>query len=481
MIAIGLLLTISIATVDCVNCRPYIYVDDDNINGPWDGTLEHPYQYIRDGINASENGDTVFVFSGTYYEGRLQYRGKSIKLIGEDKETTIIDGDIVTRFEFYDVEHVTVSGFSLKNASGITLGDCNYSTISNNILIGRYCAIHLSQSSYNSIEENIIKGNHCEAIDLTFDSNGNTISGNYITHCERSINIQFDSSNNIIKENLIVDSYDEFGATGIELFDAFDNVIMDNTLNNITGSLGGHGVRLFASSGNIIENNDITNISGGLGSYGISLTHSPDNTIAANTIANISGGINSEGIALGFSEESTVKENIIINCNDGIVLSASSNHSVINENTIEDCSRYGVSLRDTNYTDITYNIFKGNNVDATFLFAHILEEGESYIPGTIPDSYNRDEQDLSNYWNRNYWNNPLYHPKTIYGTLEVYKYVGEILVKIIPDVTLINKDMDPLLVSYVVSQSYSQIISESNSQQSITSSSSSEILEGIIQ
>ena len=61
--------------------------------------------------------------------------------------------------------------------------------------------------------------------------------------------------------------------------------------------------------------------------------------------------------------------------------------------------------------------------------------------------------------------------------------MGEILVKIIPDVTLINKDMDPLLVSYVVSQSYSysQIISESNSQQSITSSSSSEILEGIIQ
>ena len=28
-----------------------IYVDDDNTAGPWDGTLEHPYQHIQDGVN----------------------------------------------------------------------------------------------------------------------------------------------------------------------------------------------------------------------------------------------------------------------------------------------------------------------------------------------------------------------------------------------------------------------------------------------
>ena len=32
-----------------------IYVDDDNTQGPWDGTAEHPFQNIQDGINhASE-------------------------------------------------------------------------------------------------------------------------------------------------------------------------------------------------------------------------------------------------------------------------------------------------------------------------------------------------------------------------------------------------------------------------------------------
>jgi len=33
-----------------------IYVDDDNFLGPWDGTLEHPYQFIRDGVAAADPG-----------------------------------------------------------------------------------------------------------------------------------------------------------------------------------------------------------------------------------------------------------------------------------------------------------------------------------------------------------------------------------------------------------------------------------------
>lgn len=45
-----------------------IYVDDNNTEGPWDGTLDHPYQFIQDGIDNASNGDTVFVFNGHYDE-----------------------------------------------------------------------------------------------------------------------------------------------------------------------------------------------------------------------------------------------------------------------------------------------------------------------------------------------------------------------------------------------------------------------------
>ena len=48
------------------------------------------YTRIQDAINDANDGYTVFVYNGTYYEN--VWVGKSISLIGEDKYTTIIDG-----------------------------------------------------------------------------------------------------------------------------------------------------------------------------------------------------------------------------------------------------------------------------------------------------------------------------------------------------------------------------------------------------
>ena len=45
-----------------------IYVDVDNTVGPWDGTSNHPFKNIQDGIDAASENDTVSVSTGTYYE-----------------------------------------------------------------------------------------------------------------------------------------------------------------------------------------------------------------------------------------------------------------------------------------------------------------------------------------------------------------------------------------------------------------------------
>ena len=65
-----------------------IYVDDDNIYGPWDGSIEYPFKYVQDGINKSLSGDIVFVNNGYYVENLIISR--NIHLTGEDKESTVI-------------------------------------------------------------------------------------------------------------------------------------------------------------------------------------------------------------------------------------------------------------------------------------------------------------------------------------------------------------------------------------------------------
>ncbi len=66
-----------------------IYVDDDNIEGPWDGSFSYPYLTIKEGLKAAKNLTTIFVFNGNYTEVGLDIN-KRVRLVGEDRNRTII-------------------------------------------------------------------------------------------------------------------------------------------------------------------------------------------------------------------------------------------------------------------------------------------------------------------------------------------------------------------------------------------------------
>ena len=92
----------------------YVATDGSDNN---DGSENSPFATIQAGINASSDGDLVLVQAGTYVEN-INYNGKNIVVQGENRETTIIDGNqngSVATFNNGEGSTAILSRFTLRN------------------------------------------------------------------------------------------------------------------------------------------------------------------------------------------------------------------------------------------------------------------------------------------------------------------------------------------------------------------------------
>ena len=176
------------------------------------GSGPNNYTSIQDAIDDAKDGDTVFVYNGTYYENVVI--NKSINLIGEDKNTTIIDGGGNKIGIYISGKWVNVSGFKVINCradfhyegAGIFLTYSFYSCISNNIIVDNTVdGIRLSHSYYNIISDNEIINNGGEGINI-YLSKRNNLTNNYIENNYRGIFMDHGDYNyifnNVIKNGL---------------------------------------------------------------------------------------------------------------------------------------------------------------------------------------------------------------------------------------------------------------------------------------
>jgi parallel beta-helix repeat protein len=303
------------------------------------------YTHIQDAIDNASEGDTVFVYNGTYFENVAI--SKTLNLIGQNRNNTIVDGSGTNGVVNVSSDWVNISGFTVHNSS-INLVTSSYNTITGNTITNGEYGIMLYTSSFcSTITNNIINNNTWTSIYLWPSCDGNTIADNTITD-NIYIGIYIDSSSdNTIIDNIITNSG---GYAGVYLESSCsNNTIKGNTITN-SGIYG--CIYLGGSSNNMIVGNTIAH-----NGRGIMLYYSQNNTITGNTITNCDFGICLES----YNSYNTITNNIITNNYDGIALTQSSLNNTITGNTITN-NEYGIYVSEEEPESVSNNLIYHNNL-----------------------------------------------------------------------------------------------------------------------
>jgi parallel beta-helix repeat protein len=369
-----------------------VYVDDDYYNGgPNDG---HTWGYdcfnkIYDGINAVDEGGTVYVFNGIYYENVIIR--KTVNLIGENRTSTIIDGGGIDSVFYILDDEVNITHFTIQNGStsmgGITI-DSDYNIISENNIISPIGIYFFFSPRNNTISNNNIYNSDWGYRGIDFHGFNNTISGNTISNYSNGL-LFYSGSNNNISDN-------SFFNCGIYIFvpsypwEASNNTVLNNIVNGkplvylekesdtlITDDSG--QIVLVFCDNITIQNQNISNATTGIQLYetdncnifnnivannlfGIKTDYSNNNIIFDNFLSN-----NSINIMVTYSK-CIISENNISNSNNGsntgITLGHQSNHCIISKNNISN-QYVGIQLSESHNINITDNTVLSNEKGIT--------------------------------------------------------------------------------------------------------------------
>lgn len=311
------------------------------------------------------NGDTIIVRPGTYEENIKI--SKSITLIGEDKNTTIIDGGgignviEITQDVYNDPDFtgVSISNFTIQNGGATYPGSGIYT----------YQSHPPNKNHYINITNNIITDNQ-HGIEFG-NTNSGRIEGNKIVLNHRDGIYLRSSSYYVVSGNDILENGDQ----GIYCY--WDNAINNTISNNKIYSNASDGIQLYWSSGNTVENNDLRyNRRNGIWAH-----HLSHNNIIRNNviILNVKIGV---GVTVS-SYDNVIKGNKICSNKHGIYISQDSCGHIISENGVGNGN---------------YGIYIENSSNDNLIFHNNITENGRNGSDSCTNTWDDDDPSGGNYW-----------------------------------------------------------------------------------
>ena len=211
------------------------------------------YSSIQDVVDNATDGSTVYVSSGYYSENLVI--NKSINLVGENRETAIIDGMSNGTVVYVGSDNVSISDFKLQHSGCACLG---------------YYGVDIGSSrrNINIINNNIFSDPTGILVkkgqDIVIAQNNITFSGEYPIVVEESVNVQISENNvadnlnqidvlNSTRVSVVNNEMTNNGNGGIALTNSNNNTLSGNII--ASNSLS--GLYLFQSDYNVIVRNSL--------------------------------------------------------------------------------------------------------------------------------------------------------------------------------------------------------------------------------
>jgi parallel beta-helix repeat protein len=290
------------------------------------------YMTIQGAINAANEGDTIFVSAGTYYEHVVI--NKSLSLIGEDKYNTIIDGKgtdtvILVEHSWWVMPQTTITvsikGFTIKGGKWDEHGLW-------------WAGVSCVGAVIISISDNIIKENNGCGMSLfgegecRFHVFNNAITNNWL-------GLSFSGAqNSVIFNNIIANNTFGLYGGGSPNCTLTNNTIIGNTYNFGVQPSDISGYEMHIDTTNMVEGKPIyywvnkrdlcvpddAGFVGLISSIGI-------------TVPNLNIKNNIQGILLAYSQSCLVKNTTIRSCYYGISMFYSFSND-IKKNIVSSCN-----------------------------------------------------------------------------------------------------------------------------------------------